>query len=179
MTCTCPRPTLYCWTRLFLPSGGQVVRAMCYSCYDEIENVEELLATRARERGSRGTRRAAATSTSLFPTSDPTVVVSGEEPASPRPLGPSNLLTVDEAVAELGIRQMDGKKWLADRSLIHVIEGRRKVIAGELAAAVAKEGIPAAPTSVPTTGVSRKQKSGGRTSRGRRPRSLLSVVRDS
>jgi hypothetical protein len=53
-----------------------------------------------------------------------------------RAIGPCNILTVHEAVRELGIRHMDAVRWLEARKLIHMVAGRRRVIAGDLIEAI-------------------------------------------
>ena len=62
-----------------------------------------------------------------------------------RLLGPCNVLTVPEAIAELGMNKEDGRAWLASRNLIkHPGRERRgsgRVLASELAEAVAATGM--------------------------------------
>jgi len=53
----------------------------------------------------------------------------------PRGLGPCDRLTVDEALAWLGMGDADGRLFLRERGLIKYYKGRRRVLAGELAAA--------------------------------------------
>ena len=57
-------------------------------------------------------------------------------PSDRRAIGPCNILTVREAVRELGIRHADAIRWLEDRKLIRRVAGRRRVIAGDLAEAI-------------------------------------------
>lgn len=53
-----------------------------------------------------------------------------------RPLGPCNLLTLGEAIRELGVRHSDGRAWLIEHGLVRLVAGRRRVIAGELIEAI-------------------------------------------
>lgn len=53
-----------------------------------------------------------------------------------RPLGPCNLLTLAEAIRELGVRHADGRAWLIEHGLVRLVAGRRRVIAGELIEAI-------------------------------------------
>jgi len=53
----------------------------------------------------------------------------------PRGLGPCDRLTVDEALAWLGMGDADGRLFLRERGLIKFYKGRRRILAGELAAA--------------------------------------------
>jgi hypothetical protein len=57
-----------------------------------------------------------------------------------RVLGPCNILTVREAVQELAMRHSVARAWMDAHGLIHLVAGRRRVIAGELAEAVRMEG---------------------------------------
>lgn len=57
-------------------------------------------------------------------------------PPERRAIGPCNILTVREAVRELGIRHADAVRWLEARNLIHLVAGRKRVIAGDLADAI-------------------------------------------
>jgi hypothetical protein len=50
----------------------------------------------------------------------------------PRGLGPCDVLTVTEAVAVLAMRDADGRAWLRARGLIHDVDGRERVICGDL-----------------------------------------------
>jgi len=55
------------------------------------------------------------------------------------PIGPANILTESEALAELGMNDDDARTWLRDRGLIHLVRGRKRVIAGDLADAIRSE----------------------------------------
>jgi hypothetical protein len=59
-------------------------------------------------------------------------------PAKARPvgLGPCDVITVPEAVAMLGMREPDARRWLADHDLVHDVAGRERVIAGDLVEAI-------------------------------------------
>ncbi len=57
-----------------------------------------------------------------------------------RGLGPCDVLTVEEAVAVIGIRRSDALRWMAGLELIHDVAGRRRVIAGDLAEAIRGNG---------------------------------------
>jgi len=62
-----------------------------------------------------------------------------------RPLGPCSLLTVGEAIAELAMTDRVARRWLQDQGLIHLVEGRRRVVAGDLVDAIrdaSREGRP-------------------------------------
>lgn len=58
----------------------------------------------------------------------------------PRGLGPCDVLTVPEAVALLGMREPDARRWLAEHDLIHEVAGRQRVIAGDLTEAIRSAG---------------------------------------
>lgn len=64
---------------------------------------------------------------------------------APRPLGPCNILTVEEAARELGMRDADALAWLESRGLIRMVRGRRRVVAGQLVAAMDPEDQASAP----------------------------------
>ena len=53
-----------------------------------------------------------------------------------RPLGPCNLLTLQEAIAELGMRHHDARARILERGLVRLVAGRRRIIAGELVEAI-------------------------------------------
>ena len=57
-----------------------------------------------------------------------------------RGLGPCDVLTVEEAVAVIGIRRSDALRWMAGLEIIHEVAGRRRVIAGDLAEAIRGNG---------------------------------------
>jgi hypothetical protein len=59
-------------------------------------------------------------------------------PAKTRPvgLGPCDVITVPEAVAILGMREPDARRWLAEHDLVHDVAGRERVIAGDLVEAI-------------------------------------------
>jgi len=57
-----------------------------------------------------------------------------------RGLGPCDVLTVEEAVAVIGIRRADAMRWMAGLDLIHDVAGRRRVIAGDLVQAIRGNG---------------------------------------
>jgi len=62
-----------------------------------------------------------------------------------RPLGPCSLLTVGEAIAELGMTDRVARQWLRDQDLICLVAGRRRVVAGDLVDAIrdaSREGSP-------------------------------------
>jgi len=62
-----------------------------------------------------------------------------------RPLGPCSILTVDEAVTELGMTDQVARRWLQEQGLVHLVAGRRRVIAGDLVEAIrcaSREGQP-------------------------------------
>jgi len=73
---------------------------------------------------------------------------------SQRALGPCSILTVGEAVAELGMRDADAIAWLREHDLICMVAGRRRVVAGDLADAV--RGAPS-PSSKPAKPRKRKR----------------------
>jgi len=89
------------------------------------------------------------------------VLVHGQVPRLPRdqrPLGPCNVLTVAEAVAELGMGDKEGRAFLAEHDLVHHPgrhrRGSGRVIAGDLIEAIRRCGSPrpvrrTAPTSLP------------------------------
>lgn len=55
-----------------------------------------------------------------------------------RPISDANVLSVDEAIAELGMRDSEARRWLREQGLIHLLPGgARRVLARELADAVA------------------------------------------
>lgn len=56
--------------------------------------------------------------------------------ARPVGLGPCDVLTMAEAIAMLGMREPDARRWLANHSLVHDVAGRERVIAGDLAEAI-------------------------------------------
>ena len=70
-------------------------------------------------------------------------------PAERRAIGPCNILTVREAVWELGIRHADAIRWMEARKLIHLVAGRKRVIAGDLAYAIRSLAAQAAPEPCP------------------------------
>lgn len=73
---------------------------------------------------------------------DPVPRVSTDDHDRPRGLGPCDVLTEAEAVAVLAMREADGKRWLRDRGLVHDVDGRGRVIAGDLVAAIRDAGGP-------------------------------------
>ena len=83
---------------------------------------------------------------------------------SNRPLGPANILTVSEAVAELGMGEKEGRAFLVEHDLVHhpgrPRRGSGRVIAGELVEAVRRSSgnftiSRTAPKSVPLPKTSR------------------------
>ena len=62
------------------------------------------------------------------------------QPKKPRGLGPCDVLTVPEAIAVLGMREPDAKRWLAEHELIREVAGRQRVIAGDLTEAIRNAG---------------------------------------
>lgn len=76
---------------------------------------------------------------------------------SRRPLGPANILTVTEAIAELGLRADDARRWLDERGLIRFIAGRRRVVAGDLADAVRGASADQEAAPVPATRLRRRK----------------------
>lgn len=63
-----------------------------------------------------------------------------DQPRRPRGLGPCDVLTVPEAIAVLGMREPDAKRWLAEHSLVREVAGRPRVIAGDLTEAIRDAG---------------------------------------
>ena len=66
--------------------------------------------------------------------------------ANPQPgpaicgLGPCDVLTVEEAVAVIGIRRADALRWMDGLGVIHDVAGRKRVVAGDLVEAIRGNG---------------------------------------
>jgi hypothetical protein len=57
-----------------------------------------------------------------------------------RGLGPCDVLTVEEAVAVIGIRRADALRWMEGLGVIHDVAGRKRVVAGDLVEAIRGNG---------------------------------------
>jgi len=57
-------------------------------------------------------------------------------PSCPRPLSPADLLTIEEAVAELGMRRAAAVTWMKKHGIIRQVAGRQRVIWGDVLAAI-------------------------------------------
>jgi len=60
----------------------------------------------------------------------------GRQPRKATGYGACDLVTVAEAVAILGLRAEDARAWLRAKGLVHDVEGRRRVVVGDLVEAV-------------------------------------------